>query len=534
MYLTPHQKKQLRLVIILLIGIPLTLFAGYKGFQLITKAGVEATPKDVIISNVTTNSMTISWVTEKSTDGYVIPILNGTSQSPVKDKRGSGNRYTHYVELKGLEPDTKYDFQIVSDGTKYSDDQGEDYQFTTAVLSSDTPVPNPIHGTVTGFSSDDVLIYALLTNKTSFPVSTIVPSGGNWIVDLSTFRSITDDSLIRVTDDTQLTLIARTSTTKGVSIEGSYSTIFDSNGKLNPTYTFEIGEQTDLMTYFPTESKLIAKEIEVTPPIVTPDIVIDDTEEETEYDSEEDTVYEIKKDLVWGNLVEDSAGPNLDSGEDTILITNLTDVGFTVAWRSSSKEEGYVKYGESKTDLSEEAQDVRDGLTTKGKYYSHSIELSRLTPETAYYFAVYSGEDVYNNSGQYYLVETFPTLSSPPPFETRSGSLENITDPSDYILIAKLVDEDESGSTGESEYVSTIPDENGNWILTVGDTRTKDGLQYFTFSSADSLKMFIVGNSTKTFDYTATQTNIEIDTILIGSVSTTKISLLEDYGLIIK
>lgn len=88
MYLTPYQKRQLKIVVALIIGIPLTIFAVYQGIQYLSRASADAVPKDVVITNLTTNSLTVTWFTENSTEGYVVPLLNGVEQSPVRDKRG--------------------------------------------------------------------------------------------------------------------------------------------------------------------------------------------------------------------------------------------------------------------------------------------------------------------------------------------------------------------------------------------------------------------------------------------------------------
>jgi flagellar basal body-associated protein FliL len=58
MYLTPYQKKQLTTVIILVLGIPLTIFGMYKAVQWFSSAGADTQPKNVIVANVTTNSIT--------------------------------------------------------------------------------------------------------------------------------------------------------------------------------------------------------------------------------------------------------------------------------------------------------------------------------------------------------------------------------------------------------------------------------------------------------------------------------------------
>jgi hypothetical protein len=109
------KRKELTIIAILLIGIPLVVFATYQIYNLITRASVEAKPNNVLLSNLTTSAVTVSWVTDVSANGSVIPVVNSSEKSPVIDKRGSGKRYTHYVELSDLEPNTEYQFIIVSD-----------------------------------------------------------------------------------------------------------------------------------------------------------------------------------------------------------------------------------------------------------------------------------------------------------------------------------------------------------------------------------------------------------------------------------
>ncbi|MDX9738831.1 MAG: fibronectin type III domain-containing protein [Candidatus Dojkabacteria bacterium] len=537
MHLTPYQKRQLKIVVALVIGIPLTIFAVYQGIQYLSKASADVTPQDVVITNLTTNSLTVTWFTQSSADGYVVPLLNGVEQSPVRDKRGSGKRTSHYVELRSLEPSTKYSFTIVSGGSKYTNSSGINYEFTTAPVGTDTPIPNPIHGTVTGISNDDVVVYVFPKNKSTYPVSTTIPSGGNWIVDLSSLRKISDKSMVKITDDTELVLMAKNTANKGAVLEGSYSSLFDSNGKLNRTLSLAIGELGDLITHFPDDSKLGTKAVVTTKPTPTPTPKPPTTPTKDPDEEDTDTVvdrdYQIVHDLRWVDMVTGQATSNLQSGEGTVLITNLTDVGFTVVWRSPQKVDGYIKYGTSKTSLTEEVWDVRDGLSNRGTYYAHSVESKRVDPDTTYYFTIYSGEDIYNNSGSMYSVTTLPTLSSPPPFETRSGSLGEVSTPGDWIVVAKIVDDDEAGTLGSSKLMSTIPDDNGYWILTVGDTRSEDGSTYFSFSNTDILNIYFLGAKEKLFEFPMSISEISLDTSSVGSaVVESSVKLLSDYGIV--
>lgn len=538
MHLTPYQKRQLKIVIALVLGIPLTIFAVYQGVQYLSRASTEAVPKDVVVTNLTTNSLTVTWFTEVPADGYVVPVLNGVEQSPVRDRRGSGKRTSHYVELKSLEPNTKYSFVIVSGGSKYSNDNGNEYEFTTAPAIVETPIPNPAHGPISGVSNDDVIIYISLKNKSAYPVSTTIPRGGNWLVDISSLRKISDKKLLKITDDTELVLMAKNMVGKGAVLEGSYSVLFDSNGKLNQTLSLEMADVSDLISSLPDEAKL-GVVATTPPPTTTPPVVTPPTSEDEEPEEEEDddlpidTNYVIVHDLRWLDMTTEGNLSSLDSGEETIVVTNLTDVGFNVVWRSSEKVDGYIKYGTSPTSLTEEVWDIRDGLSSRDTYYSHSVETKRLDPDTEYYFEVYSGDQKYNNGGEMFSIKTHPLLSIAPPFETKSGSIINTSTPGDWILVAKILDDDEMGTAGSSGYISTMPDDLSDWVLMLGYARSEDGSSYFSFSNSDILSMYLVGDSSKLFDFPMSRSDISIDVSTLGSTSTTSgVKLLSDYGIV--
>ena len=541
MQLTPYQKKQIRFVLVLLLGIPATIFAVYKGVEYLSQATGDPTPEQVVISNVTNVSIVLSWYTQKEVEGYVIPVLDGVEKAPVADKRGAGKRLSHYVELRSLEPDTEYSFILMSDDQKYESGTTGAYKAKTLNVAKETPSPVEVHGFLEGSSIEDSIVYILFENKSAYPVSTVVSSSGSWMVYLYT-NNIDDESIVKVTADTKLVLMGRKDLANGAVLEGTFSALFDSNRKLNQAYTFELGDTQNLISYFPPETVLGSASSTVipvddddedetpTPPPVQPD---DDDEEIPNDDEPYSGEYTIKHDISWTDLVSESSSFNLENGEDTILVTNLTNAGFSVVWRSSEKEEGYVKYGTSKTALNTEVRDYRDGFVSMGKYNSHLIETERLESETTYYFEVYSGGKVYDNDGEKYSVTTFPLLSTAIPFETKSGQVLNATDPSDWVLVFKLIDNDEVGTLGSSGYLSTLPDEEGYWMTTIGDSRSEDGDSYFSFSDTDILQTFFVGADSKKFDYPLSQEDMEFDVLEIGQTTTSSsVKLLSDYGII--
>jgi hypothetical protein len=540
MYLTPYQKKQLKIVVILIIGIPLTLFGIYKAVQWFVGAGADTQPQDVILANLTTNSVTITWTTESDQRGSVVPVLNGEEQSTVVDKRGDARRKTHYVELKSLEPGTKYDFRIISGEDTYTDIEGNEFTFTTANITTETPIPKPIHGKLESNNGDDALIYAFPKDKSTYPVVTTPSSSGNWLIDLSALRKVSDKKLYEVSNSTNLVLIAVSGVDNGGIVEGIYADVFDSSGGLTEELVIA-GEIYD--TYINDQAKLMAKgedeqpTNEDTPPVdseeeeytQTPDNNTTEEPVDTQFERE----YQLKSDLAWINLVSAdglTAVSPVNYGPDTVQITNLTDVSFTILWYSESKETGYVMYGPTQENLTDKGRDERDTISSQGEYYLHSVELTELQPETTYYIEIYSGDEKYD---EIYEVTTLATQSSPPQFETIAGS----TDAQEYesfVVIAEFVDKDEVGSSGTSYPISTLVDSEGTWILTIGDARDEDG-GYFEKSSNDIVRFkpqYLTTPSTvETTVGEATSNEVEL-TVTEGITKFVKIPKLSNYGIL--
>ncbi len=103
-----------------------------------TQADVGTAPSSVEVSNVTSNSFTISWVTQNPTSGF---LTYGTSSEKInsvaRDKRDLLSsdylKYsTHYVQVSGLNPATEYFFMVNSGKTAYLTNESVPYTVKTA------------------------------------------------------------------------------------------------------------------------------------------------------------------------------------------------------------------------------------------------------------------------------------------------------------------------------------------------------------------------------------------------------------------
>jgi hypothetical protein len=199
-------------------------------------------------------------------------------------------------------------------------------------------------------------------------------------------------------------------------------------------------------------------------------------------------------------------------------------------WFSENEEIGYVMYGVDSDNLSDKGRDERDGISSQGEYYLHSVEITQLEPETKYYFEVYTADEVYD---EVYEITTYATQSSPPEFETIAGVV-NANDYENLSVIATFTDEDGIGSSGSSNSLSTLVDSEGSWILTIGGARDQDG-QYFDKSSSDKVTFApMTFSDTDNVEMTigeATSNEVELK-VSDNRITYVKIPLLEDYGIL--
>jgi hypothetical protein len=371
-----------------------------------------------------------------------------------------------------------------------------------------------------------------------------MPRGGNWIMDLSALRTVNGNSLVSVGPSTNFVLVAVSGLQEGAILEGTFSELFDSNGKLKDVNSLRVTENTSLYLSFPEESFLgSAPEEPIEEEVVVPKQESGLLQEsgflqESGLLEEEDfeTDYQLARDVEWTDILTSGSTVNSPTGEKSVRIVNLTDTGFSVTWISQEREEGYIKYGTSSSSLSSEAVDERDSASSKGEYYVHLVSTARLLPETEYFFEIVSGTDKYDNNGTKYSVTTSPTLSSPPPFDSASGDIEGLPEHGEAVVVAYVEDEDGVGTEGRSSEMATIVDDNARWILSIADVRNSDGTSYFEYTSGDILKLDVV----TTFPTDPHEEGIQgvggRDIRIVVNESQTftkgKVSLLDNYGVL--
>ena len=158
-----------------------------------------------------------------------------------------------------------------------------------------------------------------------------------------------------------------------------------------------------------------------------------------------------------------------------------------------------------------------------------------LCSTTKYYFEVVSGDTTYNNGVSTYTITTYETLSSPPSYVSISGTVSNMPASNEAIVIAYIKDKDSTGTSGSSGVISTVVDDTGKWILSIADSRSSDGSEYYEYTSSDVM-YFNVLSTISDFDlqYLSMNgiTSTDITITIPASSTSSSVGKLNNYGVI--
>jgi len=191
-------------IILLVLGLIAGVFLVKN--QAIFRLGATASlaPKDVRFSNLTDNSFTISWTTDKETSGFIKwgkekENLDKTELDEIKNQS-----LTHSVTLRSLTPQTQYFARINSGGEEF-DNNGLPWEATTAPTLQAPSTNLLISGQVlnsTGESAKNALVY--VTTSGGETLSTLTSEGGSWVIPISLTRTSDLTSYLPINNQSSL------------------------------------------------------------------------------------------------------------------------------------------------------------------------------------------------------------------------------------------------------------------------------------------------------------------------------------------
>lgn len=146
------------------------------------RASEDNLPKKIKLTNLSPNSLTLSWVTNRPVLGAIVYTADQISQIAYQEQLST----VHHVTVEHLLPDKNYSFTLIS---------GEgSYNFGDSPLTYKTPpiptkAPSAPMLTVAGKIVDDkgqvvkeAIVYLVLLNST--PISTTTNAQGNFILSV--------------------------------------------------------------------------------------------------------------------------------------------------------------------------------------------------------------------------------------------------------------------------------------------------------------------------------------------------------------
>lgn len=200
-------------LLILIFGIGGVITLIERPFSSQSQADISKQPQDIRITNVSDSMVTVSWMTEAATTGSIVYGESEKKRVEVDDRDHEGkiaSYRNHHVTLRGLAAEKTYPYQIISGGKTFND-QGRSYTFTSGYqLSSLPPAVEPSYGkvvTATNQSAAHAIVF--LNVGGSATLSTLVNDQGEWLIPVSTARTLAGKNYALPKEEAQIEIVVR-------------------------------------------------------------------------------------------------------------------------------------------------------------------------------------------------------------------------------------------------------------------------------------------------------------------------------------
>lgn len=224
---------------IILLGIVVGVFLVLREQTFFSRASLDMTPKNVIISNITDDSVVISWQTDAAVASFITYGQNSPSEQTILDDRDTtlAKSYTsHFITIKKLLPQTTYHYKITSG--KMTSNVAD---FKTALPATSQTGFTPVVGTVINgkdFLNEGIVYLSIAGAVTQ---SSLIKNSGNFLIPLSYVRKEDLSGTYPLTPDTIAKLTV-------VSYGVQTSALFKIQTASLPLPPIKVGENVDLST----------------------------------------------------------------------------------------------------------------------------------------------------------------------------------------------------------------------------------------------------------------------------------------------
>lgn len=222
---------------IILVGIVAGVLLVMKDKTFITKASPDLAPRDINLTNIEDESVTISWQTSAPATGFVKYGQAQSDEQTILDERDSklpGNYSTHHVTIKNLLPKTTYKYKIIS-GKATS----EVLHFTTASPIASQNGFRPIVGSILDDDQPlkEGIVYLSIDGAVS--ASSLVKNNGNFLIPMTFIRNSDLTDVFNLTDETTAKLTV-------MSPKGTATALFKVNSAGENLPSLKLGDNLDL------------------------------------------------------------------------------------------------------------------------------------------------------------------------------------------------------------------------------------------------------------------------------------------------
>ncbi|OGE14863.1 hypothetical protein A2769_01045 [Candidatus Daviesbacteria bacterium RIFCSPHIGHO2_01_FULL_37_27] len=194
---------------IIIVGMAAGIYLTLSNQTYVSQAAPEFAPNNVKITNIEDGSVSVSWVTDTKTPGFIVYSsagnFNQTALDDLDDKIPEA-KLLHHVSLKDLTPETLYQFKIVSGKLTSAP-----LEFTTAKKSDSQNELSPIIGSVQ--DKDQFLKSGIVYLEVPGAVvqSAPIKSLGNFIIPLSKLRTVDLSDIFKIsTPEAKINVITET------------------------------------------------------------------------------------------------------------------------------------------------------------------------------------------------------------------------------------------------------------------------------------------------------------------------------------
>lgn len=172
-----------------------------------------------------------------------------------------------------------------------------------------------------------------------------------------------------------------------------------------------------------------------------------------------------------------------DTEPQNFSITNISDSSFTTVFTTNGQVEVALNINNAATGKTLILDDRDKKTGVQNKYFSHHITVPNLTSDTTYKFTLLVAGKEYTNTN--YVIKTGKTIVTPPPVQNPLFGKVLLPDGAaavDSIVVAQ---------TNQSQKVSAVTDNKGEFILPTNSLRGKDNADYFLLQNTSNFTLSV-------------------------------------------